>query len=156
MYQVYKIKETDLHAAALRTIKKAIHYMVIIYVCFNLYIICQEQFSIHVLLIIALGTLPAYTIALIIGYSLLKRTYRTFRIVLDDTGVEFYIRRNDKKIDWHNLQVVTKPDGDIELRDKHISALFRILTGEGSIQLFPEIERLDELRTEINKYKSYA
>jgi hypothetical protein len=153
MYQVYKISEQYLPAAVWRMIKKAIKLMVIIYVLFTIYIIWQDQLSLNVILICAIGILPAYALALLIAYPLLKTVYRTFRIIVDDDGVEFYISGNDKKISWNNLQTVKQPNGTMELHDKHVSTFFRKLTGEGNIQLIPEIERFDELLTEIDKYK---
>ncbi|WP_374951871.1 hypothetical protein [Mucilaginibacter sp.] len=129
MYEIYKIKETDLHAAAWRTIKKAIKLMVVIYIIFTVYIIWQDQLSLNVILTCAIGILPAYTLALLIAYSLLKSIYRTLRVVVDDDGVEFYIRGNDKKISWSNLRIVKQENGTIQLQYKHISAMFSKLTG---------------------------
>ncbi len=155
MYKVYKISENYLPAAAWRMIKKAIKFMVMIYLLFALYIIGQDKLNLKVVLTCAIGILPAYALALLIAYPLLKSIYRTFRIVLDEDGVEFYIRGNDKKIKWSNLRAVKQPDGTMELYDKHVSAFFRKLTGEGNIQLIPEIEHFDELLAEIDKNKRY-
>jgi hypothetical protein len=155
MYKVYRISEAQLAAAAMRTIRTAVKLMVIVFVFLNLYLFWQVQLTIKLMLIGATVYIPGNIIALTIGYALVKQKYRTYRIVLDDNGVEFYIRGNDKKINWNNLQSVTKPDGTIELHDKHVSTFFRVMTGEGSIQLIPEIERFDELRAEINKFKTF-
>ncbi|MGZ3872198.1 MAG: hypothetical protein ACXVJD_04740 [Mucilaginibacter sp.] len=154
MYQLYRIGEDSLPAAAGRTIRSAIKVMAIVYLLLIVYMVWRFQAGFKDVLIGAAVCVPGYGLALAISYPLLKQRYRTFRIFLDDDGVGFHIRGNDKKISWNNLRKITKADDTIELRDEHISAAFRVLTGEGSILLIPEIEHFDELLAEIDKFKT--
>lgn len=154
MYQVYKINEERLAAAALRMLKRAVKIMVAAYLVLMFYLALRLQQGWEMLLMSTIGFIPLCLLALLLGYALLKQAYSTFSIVLDDEGVEFHIRGNHKKIKWGDVNRIDKADGTVELHDHHVSAIIRILTGEGSIQLIPEIERFDELLAEINKFKT--
>ncbi|QJD97793.1 hypothetical protein HH214_18885 [Mucilaginibacter robiniae] len=154
MYQVYKIDTAKLPAAAFRTIKMAVKLMVIVYVLFTVYITLRLKFDWTYVFTGAAVCIPAYGLALLLGYMLLKQRYRHYRIVLDDEGVAFYMPPNDKKIQWENLLITNKTDGTIALRDRSKSAIARWLTGEGNIEIIPELERFSELKQTIENCTS--
>lgn len=154
MNQVYKIAENQLSAAAGRTIKIALKLMIIVYIAFVVYMAWRLGLSWKYILMGAGVSIPGYGLALLIGYAILKQRFRRYRIVLDDEGIEFYMPPNDKKIKWENVLKDQKKDGTIAIRDKHRSAMARWLTGEGSLQIIPELERFDELNATLNTYIS--
>lgn len=154
MYQVYKINEEHLSAAAGRTIKAALKLMLVVYIAIVLYMAAQLGLNWKYIFIGACVTIPGYGLALLIGYYILKQRFRRYRIVLDDDGIEFYMPPNDKKIKWQNANKLQKKDGVVELRDKNRSAMARWLTGEGSISIIPELEHFDQLNTTLNDYFS--
>lgn len=156
MYQVYKISEERLPAAARRTIAAAVKLMLVIYILFLVYLVTYLHGSWKPALLSAAVCIPAYGLALLLGYFLLIRNLRTLRVVLTDEGAEFYMPRNSKKIKWENLSLIKKPNGTTELHDKSISAIIRRLTGDGSIPLIPEIEHYNELLAAISNHSLNA
>ncbi|CAM3741397.1 hypothetical protein MUGA111182_06390 [Mucilaginibacter galii] len=152
MIKVYKLSEDQLSSAAIRIIKAAVKLMVIVLVLVNGYFLGCLHLSWKYALIGSAVCVPAFGLAILIGYGLLKQSYKHYRIVLDDDGVEFYMPPNDKKIKWENLSKHLISNGTIELHDTTKSAFFRWLTGEGNIQIIPELENFDDLCTTIDIY----
>ncbi|WP_462267380.1 hypothetical protein [Mucilaginibacter sp.] len=151
MYQVYKIGEDGLPAAALRLIKTAFMVMLAVYLLLMIYLLYNFQGGIKYILISAAVCIPAYGLALLLGYMLLKQNYRRFRFVLDDEAIELSLPLNRKRIKWANVSKLEKSGGVTEIHDTNVSAWIRILTGEGNIPLVPEIENRNELMAMIDK-----
>lgn len=154
MIKVYKLSEDQLSSAAIRIIKVAFKLMLIVLVLVNGYLLGCLHASWQSALIGSAVYIPAFGLAILIGYGLLKQRYKHYRIVLDDDGVEFYMPPNDKKIKWQNLSKHLMSNGTIELHDMTRSAFLRWLTGEGNIQIIPELENFDDLCTTIDIYIS--
>lgn len=152
MIKTYKINEDQLSSAAFRIIKAAVKFMLVVFVLVNAYFLGCLHVSWKYALIGSAVCIPAFGLAILIGYGLLKQSYRHYRIVLDDDGVEFYMPPNDKKIKWQNLSKHLMSNGTIELHDMTSSAFFRWLTGEGNILIIPELEHFDDLCTTIDIY----
>lgn len=154
MYHLYKIKQELLSNAALRTIKYAFKIITGIGVVMLAYMLVSLHSNIKIVMIAVVVYIASSGLALLLGYTLLKSTYHSLSILLDDEGVEFHIRGNAKKIKWKNLCVITKSSNRKQLQDDSVSSIIRFLTGEGVIPLIPEVDHYDHLLEEISKYKN--
>ncbi|QEM05938.1 hypothetical protein DIU31_021360 [Mucilaginibacter rubeus] len=82
----------------------------------------------------------------------LKRTYESFKLVLNIEGVEAKAEMMPyRSIPWQYLEVREQRNGIIDLCDNRVSNFSRRWSGKGWIRLQPEMEDRDTLLHELAK-----
>lgn len=87
----------------------------------------------------------------------LRKTYESFKLVLNDEGVEVKAEMTPyRSIPWQYLEVKERRNGIIDMYDSRISNFSRRWSGKGWIRIQPEIEDRDLLLNELTKKGNLA